>query len=334
MKKYAKVLGKVILVLLGILAIGGVAFVIACQVGKINMGKNLVAKTNGEDSYKEVLYGEKEYVYRDNRINIMCIGVDKREGMAYRDADTGSIGQGDVLILLTIDLDTREIHMISIPRDTMVTLEKYNGNGDYCGQTEGQITLQYAYGDGQDLSASLTAMQVSKLLGNIPIHGYVAINVKSLRLINDEVGGVDITMDEDYTLYNPLFEKGATVHLYGDILENYLRERDKQESGSAYSRIHRTKQYVMAFYEKAIGLVKEDIMLPFRILEKLRDHMVTSISTDEMLHILTEVIDCSFSEKNMYTLPGEIIRNENYEEFYLDQQGVNKILIDLFYEKA
>jgi len=224
------------------------------------------------------------------------------------------------------------VHAISVPRDTMVTLQMYTEECEWYGMEQGQITLQYAYGDGQNFSAEQMAKQVSSVLFNIPINGYLAINTNSLWILNEEVGGVDITMDADYTMFNPLFEEGATVHLHGNIMENYIRGRDKEEAGSAYTRMHRIKQYVLAFYDKAVEVLKHDFAMPIRVLNRMQGHMATDVTIDEIVYLLTQVVDCSFSTENIYTLPGEIIRGEKYEEYYLDQVGVAEIVINLLYE--
>lgn len=336
--KDKKLYYKVLTILSWIVLIGCVAFLLMHQFGKEKLNENIAVNLTGistevtEDTYKTINYEGQEYTYKDNLINILCIGVDKTEMMSERDVDTNSIGQGDVIVLMSMDLDSKEISMIPIPRDTMVMLEMYNSKGGYLGQREGQITLQYAYGDGEALSAGLTAQQVSSILSGIPINAYAAINIYSLWNLNDAVGGVDITMDEDYTMYNPLFEKGATVHLEGNALENYLRGRVKSESGSAYTRMHRIKQYMLAFFEQAKVKLKDDPTLPIRAMNVLEEHMATDVSVDEALYLVTEAMNCTFSEENIYTLPGEIIRAENYEQFYLDTDEVAKLVIDLFYE--
>jgi len=193
--------------------------------------------------------------------------------------------------------------------------------------------LQYAYADGLELSAELTAGQVSRLLNNIPINGYAAINVFSLWNLNAAIGGVDMYMDEDYTMFNPAFVQGTTVHLDENLLENYIRERDTSESGTAYARIHRLKKYILGFYEKAKEVLKDDITLPYRALKALEKDMVTSITAKDVLYLVSEVLECNVSEADMYTLPGNQVKGDEFEEFHIDQNAVNELLIQLFYEE-
>lgn len=303
--------------------------------GKKNLKENILIQkdTVEQKAYEVITYQGKEYVYRENLVNILCMGIDKEEQMALRNDVGNSVGQADAIFLVSLDLEKDEVRVLAIPRDTMVTLQMYDGNGFYLGSGIGQLTLQYAYADGMEKSAKLMVSQVSSILNDIPINAYAAINVHSLWTLNAAIGGVDMTMDEDYTMFNPAFEKGATVHLTEKLLENYIRERDTEVAGSAYTRISRLKKYMLAYFEKAKVVLKEDITLPFRALEVLEKDMETSITADEIVYLVTEALGCSFSEENMYTLPGEQVQGPEYEEYYIDDSAAEALIIELFYEE-
>lgn len=335
-KKYAGIaLGIVVL----LVAIVVAAFFLMKQSGKKNLNNDILDGLLREDGthvsgdYETKVYEGQEYQYKDNVINILCMGLDKEEPMTVRNDADKSMGQADALFLLSIDLQRKEIRLVAIPRDTMVTLQCYTDDGTYMGEAEGQITLQYAYGDGRSLSATLTAQQVSDIMGGIPINAYLAINVHSLWELNDVIGGVDVTMDADYTAYNPAFVEGETVHLTGNLLENYLRGRDKRDPDGAYLRMHRMKQYMLAYFETAKEAVKKDMTIPVRLLSYLKDDIETDVTADEAMYLVTEAISCTFLSEDMYTLPGENLLISNYMEFHLDEAGVEEMVVDLFYER-
>lgn len=304
-------------------------FTIYNKLGKNGLTSDWVA---GDPAFQRIHFENVEYRYRDEWINILCLGIDKEEEMDTRNDEDNSVGQADAIFLVSIDVKNHKIQVLSIPRDTMVNLEMHDGNGKYIGMRSGQITLQYAYGDGQELSANLMAKRVAELLNYIPIHGYVAINLESLLTINDAVGGVDMTMDEDYTLLDPSFTKGATVHLEGQKLYQYIHGRDITVRGSSYTRISRMKQYMMAFYEKAKDVLAEDLSVIPTLFDVIEKDMVTSLSNDEILYLATEALKCNFLDENMYWLPGEPVRGEIYEEYYPDVIETAEMVIELFYK--
>lgn len=324
-------------ILFGLVIVGIVVFTVVYQAGKKNIKENILANLTdvvGASAYETITYQGEEYVYRDNIINILCLGIDKEEEMGVRNDADASMGQADAIFLLSVDLDEDRIRLIAVPRDTMVTLQMHTADGTYVGETEGQITLQYAYGDGKELSATLMAQQVSSIMGNIPIHAYMVVNVHSLWMLNDEIGGVDIVMDADYTKFNPAFVEGETVHLTGNLLENFIRGRDKRDPEGAYTRMHRMKLYMMGFFEQAKKAVQKDFMLPIEMLSVLEKDIVTNVTADEVVYLVAEGMWCSFHSEDMYNLPGNNQLVERYMEYRLDEEGVQQIVLDLFYTSS
>ena len=274
------------------------------------------------------------YVVRENVINILCIGIDKEGEMNGPDYSGNSRGQADAIFLVSLDLDEHDIRVISVPRDTMVTLELYDIWGNSLGVKEGQIALQYAYGDGLIESGLLMVSRVYEVFGNIPIHGFVALDLECIIPINDAIGGVELTMDEDYTMLDPAFVEGATVRLLGEQAVHFVRTRDTEIPGSAYTRVERQKSYVTAFVEQAKQAVKKNLTLPATLFEELKDYMITDLDAVKITYLATEVVNYSFSPEHMYVLTGEIRNNTGWEEFYPDEEALWQLKIDLFYEEA
>ena len=180
--KGKKILRYVLFGIAGILIIFILAIGVNYLQGKKSLSKNLLGLEEADikRSYETKIWKGKDYQYKENLLNILCIGVDKEEEMALRNDVDNSIGQADAIFLASLDLEQNKVRLIAIPRDTMVELEMYDSSGYYMGSRPGQLTLQYAYADGLHNSANLTMYQVSRLLNDIPIHAYAAINVFSL----------------------------------------------------------------------------------------------------------------------------------------------------------
>lgn len=330
---------RVAVVAIAILISGvSVAYFAMCQVGKMELRKPVELTVDNamleiEDEYHTIFYQGKEYRYKEHMVNVLCLGIDKEEHLSVRNDVDNSVGQADAIYLVSMDTKEDKIRILAVPRDTMVILQMYNSLDEYMGMRDGQLTLQYAYADGMEKSAQLTVGQVSNILNQIPVNAYVAINIYSLWTMNAAIGGVDVVMDADYTDLNPAFASGKTIHLTEKLLENYLRERDVEEAGSAYTRLHRQKQYMLAFYETAKHKLKTDVTLPLRLLDVLEKDMELDITIPEMVYLITEGMQCEFSSENIYTLPGAQVQGEKYEEFHLDKEAVEALVIELFYEE-
>ena len=318
----------VVIVILGIFVL---LFFLVRYKGKKNLEANIAAEQH--DVFEEMAsfqntidYHGTTYQYRKDIVNILCIGVDKEEAMWERDDDGGSVGQADAVFLVSLDFEHSNIRILAIPRDTMVSIVACDENGNEMGAFTGQLALQYAYADGQEKSCSLVIGQVADILKNeVPINGYVAMNLSCIGTVNDAVGGVTVEMDDDYTLYNAKFKKGATVHLQGEEAQEFVQGRDITVSGSAYSRIGRQKRYLKAFISQAKKTLAQNPALAVNLMSQLSDYMLTDISTDEVLYISTELSGCNFDEENMQILQGNIQMGEQYEEYYLDDEAVQNV---------
>ena len=153
MIKDKKQLYKIVSLVCLLVAIGSMLYVVFNLSGKDYLQSDWVA---GDAAYKRITYEDVTYKYRDELVNILCLGIDKEETMDTRNDEDNSVGQADAIFLVSIDMKRDEIQVLSIPRDTMVNLQMYDGGGDYMGMRSGQLTLQYAYGNGQELVHSLS----------------------------------------------------------------------------------------------------------------------------------------------------------------------------------
>ena len=120
------------------------------------------------------------------------------------------------------------------------------------GTIQGQICLQHAFGDGKRLSCSKTVDAVSGLFQNIPISGYLAMNMGGIPQMNDAVGGVEVTVQQDISFPKAgvNLKKGQKVTLNGTQAYYYLHGRDTEEYDSATKRLQREEQYIVAYMDK------------------------------------------------------------------------------------
>ena len=60
---------------------------------------------------------------------------------------------------------------------------------------------------------------VSELLYGMPIAGCFSMTIEGISTLNDAIGGVSITVPEDYTDIDPAFVQGTTLTLTGEQAE-------------------------------------------------------------------------------------------------------------------
>lgn len=279
----------------------------------------------------DIRYQGVHYRYNQDVLTFLFLGIDKMEEVTpAKDGTDG--GQSDALFLLVLNPNSMEANVIGIPRDTMADVEVYNEDGNYVGNAMAQITLQHAYGDGMHLSCERTVDAVSRLFYNLPIHGYCAVNMGAIPLINDAVGGVEVTALEDVIKTD--IKEGQTILLKGKDAYYYLHNRDTKSVGSAARRLERQKQYLHAYASTTLKAMKEDITIPVDIYNTISKYMVTDITVDEVSYLATQALSYQFGEGSITSLSGEIENDGKFSKFYVDEVALYELIIDVFYEEV
>ncbi|MGN0325189.1 MAG: LCP family protein [Lachnospiraceae bacterium] len=338
--------GVILMVLAGFLGVCVLALVIICANAKRRLYSSVSINQPNlqmEDQTVElntadypvweegwIRYGDKIYEYDDSILTFLVMGVDEF-GKVHESTDGVSGGQTDALILVVLHTQEKEIELIAINRDTMTDVLAYGCGNQYI---EAQIATQHGFGDGMELSCELTRDTVSKLFYDLPIHGYISVNMGVVPQLNDAIGGVTVTIPEDVAGDFDGWEEGTEVTLYGIEAFYFVQQRDCETFNSNQTRLSRQKQYLTAFVHTAIEGTREDITLPVTIYQNLKDYIVTDISADEITYLAGKVISYSFSEDGIRTLEGTTQMGETFEEFYVDKDALRELIISVFYREV
>lgn len=238
------------------------------------------------------------------------------------------------MFLAVMNPKQKMIQVIGINRNTMTNVDIYNEEGEYVTTKKAQIAVAHGFGDGMEKSCEYQRKAVSELFYHLPIHGYAAVNMSAIPLINDAVGGVDVKVLEDLSAKDKTLVKGAEVHLMGESAFWYVKYRDPGIFGSADMRLARQKQYLNAFIRAAKEAVKKDVGTAARIYQEAASMMVTDIGLEEVAYLAPLIVDYSFyGEDSFRMLEGETVMGEKFEEFYVDETALYEMILEVFYEQ-
>ena len=265
---------------------------------------------------------------------ILCIGVDTQGELESYQA-SGVAGQADGLFLVAQDMARDTVRILMIPRDTMTEITLFDLMGNELGKDTQHLTLAFAYGDGKEKSCELLQEAVSNLLFDLKIDGYLAANISSIALLNDEVGGVTVTIqDEGLDSRDTALTKGSTVRLNGKQAEIFVRFRDIHVDHSALFRMDQQQQYIKSFFETVQKGASHDNGLVVRLFDKVQDYMVTNMAKDQYLKIAMDAVgNGKLSDEDFYTVPGEGVVTPRYDEFYADKDALTPVILELFYRE-
>lgn len=321
--KNRKKTGNLLLILLILLAVAAVGTVIWLEQSQ----KTSETSTKTQDNQGYINYKGEKYVYNGNLKTLLFLGVDKDETATVRDV-TGRSGQTDCIILMILDQQEKTIRLMEISRDTMADVDIYGMEGDYLDTETAQIATQYAYGTGEKDSCRLTVETLSDLLYNVHINDYMALNMAGIAPVVDAVGGVELTMQKDETEIDPDFTEGSVIILNGEQAERFLRYRDTGATGSNTDRMARQTEFIQALFKKVSKSGDGGLDMVKKFWNAGEEYLTSSINLNTMEKLTSYTVD-----PDIITLDGEMCAGEEHDEFYPDEEKLQQLIIDIFYEK-
>lgn len=299
-------------------------------------------QTGKEKLFEEntVFWNGKTYKRNTYVKAVLCMGVD-RDGPMTETTLSGDGGQADGIFLLANDTARGSMKILLIPRDSMTEITKTDTswtetNGAKLGEVVDHLSLSYAYGDGREKSCEYTKQAVSHLLMGLKIDSYMAADLEIIASLNDEVGGVTVTIPTmGMEQADPEFVFGQTVRLKGEQAERFVRFRDTERDNSAISRMEQQKLYISGFFQAVKEKSRTESNITEHLFEMSQDYMVTDMAKDEYLKLAINALEGEgLTSASFKMAPGTGTATETYDEYYVDQEALVPILLDLFYREA
>lgn len=192
-------------------------------------------------------------------MNILLAGVDRREGLTPQQISQlhlGKIGgqRSDTMMLVHISSKHDKITVVSLPRDSLVTIPGHRSNGSEgakgasIGERQGKLNWAYMYG-----GAPLTIQTVERATG-VHIDHYVEVNFLGFLKVVDALGGVTVCTPQ--AINDPksgLRLPAGKSNVDGPTALSYSRARYTLTGGSDLGRIDRQQQFMSAVVHKALS---------------------------------------------------------------------------------
>lgn len=273
----------------------------------------------------------KEYVKRDGIETFLVIGIDKIDD--GNDSESPKMtDQADFLLLFVFDNNNKTCSTLQINRDTMANVNRLDVGGNKIETVKKQIALAYnfTYETSGKISCRNTADSVSDLLYGVKIDHYLSVTMDSVSTINDLVGGVEVTVLNDFSAVDSSLVKGETITLAGEQALTYVRTRNGLDDSSNEARMKRQEQYLNALVKRARSCADND-----------PDFIINSVNTvgSCVVYDSTEYRMKEFAEKfdeydflGLSEIEGESKLGDTYMEFYPDEGSLLKLVTSLFYQ--
>lgn len=281
--------------------------------------------------YGVITYNGQEYEYNENIETFLVLGLDKYDGAFSSDSHESGV-QADFLMLFVFNNETKQTTAIQINRDTMTQVNKLSiGGTSVVSSYTAQIALAYNYvdDDNDKIRCRNTKDSVEYLLNGIRVDHYFSLTMDAVIASCDLVGGVEVTVLDDFTGIDDTLVKGETVTLTGEQALVYVRTRYGMEDSTNTTRMARQEQYINAFYDKIDARIDSDGDFLIRLVDTLDDYVVYDSSDQKMLSFAEKFEDYEFL--GIRELDGESKLGEEFMEFYPYEESIWEIVLDLFY---
>lgn len=269
------------------------------------------------------------YAPKQGQETMLLIGLDKMEPLK----DSGSYNndtQADFLLLAILDEVTEKVTVLHINRDTMAEIPVLGITGQPAGTVTGQLALAYTYGSGLNDSCVNTVNAVTDFLYGIKIDHYVAMAMGAIPYLNDLVGGVEVTVLDDFSGIDDSLVEGETITLKGEQALHYVRNRADLEDSSNLNRMKRQQQYLRAAAQKVEQLGDDFSVAPDQ-LKQISRYVLSDCSLDTLSRMSEQF--GSYHLEELQDIAGEAVLGEEYMEYYVDDAALEEQLLELFYEE-
>lgn len=214
-------------------------------------------------------------------VSFLILGVDNDE------ADSRSLGsaRSDSIIYATVNPITREMNMVSIPRDTYVPIMQNNEVLRY-------DRINSAYSTGQES----TMIETVESWLDVPIHYYATFNFDAFLEIIDALGGIEMDVPITFSEQDSSGKMG-TIHLEEGVQtlngEEALALARTRKIDNDVERGHRQQLVIQAILKKALSL--GSIPKYTNIVETVGANMRTNLRMSDMTALAQTGLDSNFA---------------------------------------
>ena len=264
-----------LLILLIAVLIGIVVFMLHSKLGKVQtkaLDQSQLVTVDNDNNMKDYT-------------NYAFFGIDSQTGSM---SDRGN--RSDSIIVVSINNSTKEVKLLSIYRDTFLSI-----NGKYS-----KINAAYSWG-GPELAISTINRNL-----DLNIEKYATVNFKILANIVDAVGGIEVKVDKSILKnlnayigdmnringgHSPKLSSAGTYTLDGNQAVAYSRIR--YTAGGDLARAGRQREVLEKIFEKG----KKNPLKMMSVMDEILPQVKTNMSQDELFKMVLSVFKYNIKDQ-------------------------------------
>lgn len=293
---------KIILFAVEIVVILGMMAILYIVMNKSSEGPKMVQlDPQTLEIHEEVQQMTQEGGTMQGYRNIALFGLD-----AQRDSELYKSSRSDVIMIASVNMDTGDIKLVSVYRDTYLFLGPYQDHDEYYWK----CNAAYANGGAEQ------AVKMLNMNLDMDITDFVAVGYKGLRDVIDGLGGVYVDVDETELLHINNYQIGIATALkcdYNMVTKTGYQLLDGMQAtaycriryggGDDYKRTARQREVLRAVEERA---KQTDLATLTKVFNDCIGDIYTSLNSDDILEMLGKIADYRITEEAGF--PSETLR--------------------------
>lgn len=317
-------------------AFAGAVFAVSKMISKPAYETDTTTYSKHTNKASTLYYGGKNYQLKDSMEVILVMGIDDRVDLENSKTAVNN-SQADVLYVFAVDHKNKTYKAIQLNRETMTGIQTYYPDGTKDQIAQAQICLAHAYGKTEQGRCLNTVDAVSGLLFNVQVDHYISLKMSSISLLNEQVGGVTVTVPAGLESLDPAFNEGAKVKLQGKQAEYFVRARMELENDTNEFRMERQQIFLNSWKQQANAKMEADSGFALSMVLSLSEYMTSDMSANalsDFANQLKEYEDLGTVKTIGETLEENQVEGRMFREYYVDADDLERKVIDLFYEEA
>jgi LCP family protein required for cell wall assembly len=269
--------------------------------------------------------GQPGYDFPKDIVNILVLGTDAnaervRQGMNART---------DCMMLASINTTTKQVSLISIPRDTYVMI--YDENNEEVSRN--RVNAAFAFGGGLKKNGIAYAKNtvIQCLGGQVPIDHFVLFDMDLVKNLIDDVGGVTVDVDISVSVKSVgVSLKPGEQKLNGIQALTYARDRHNTKGGD-FGRVGHQQQVMIALLRELQNKGNIVTKIP-ELYESFAGNVTTNpeLGAMQIAALAWIAKDVNVAGVKQYTLTGKSHTIKGASIVISDQEKKKEILKEVF----
>jgi len=212
-------------------------------------------------------------------INIALLGHDSNDARVKK-RRKGYTGLVDANMVAAVNIETGEVNIVSIPRDSYVPIYKQGkykdklAHANFFGWRKGIPGIE----DKVEAGLITQVETISNVLGGVPIHFYVSLDMEAVREIVDIIGGVWYDVPKrTYHKSGRIIAEPGYQRLSGKKFLDYVRSR---VDGGDYQRAKKQQNVMVALFQQ-FKQTNQLVNVP-QILLSMNNKIRTNLSLEQI----------------------------------------------------